>query len=111
VAILEDATLPPLERFVIIPHERVWKRIDELKARNGGKKPAIWRNGQVIDLAKGSRAGRWRIFSIKNNSSGLALDLGAPDAIRPDWINVLLKSLFRDGAGPGSETLTGRVKM
>lgn len=110
VAILDDATLTPTERFVIIPHERVWKRLHELRVRNGGKRPVIWRNGQIIMLSRGSRTGPWRIFSIKNNSSGLALDLGAPDAIRPEWINVLIKSLFRDGAARGLETLAGTSK-
>jgi CRISPR-associated endonuclease Csn1 len=110
VAILDNAALPPAERFVIIPHERVWKRIEELTARNDGKKPVIWRNGQIIALQKGPRPGLWRIFSIKNNSSGLALDLSAPDAIRAEWINVLLKSLLRDGATISRETLTGLRK-
>jgi hypothetical protein len=98
VAILDDATLPPAERFVIIPWHKVWHRLEELKQRNEGKRPIIWRNGQVIILPKSTRSGRWRIFSIKNNVSGMALDLGATDAIRPNWINVLLKSLLRDGA-------------
>jgi CRISPR-associated endonuclease Csn1 len=37
VAILDDTTLRPAERFVVIPHERVWRRLDELRGRNGGK--------------------------------------------------------------------------
>jgi len=111
VAILNDPTLPPTDRFVIIPHERVYKRLAELRLRNGGKRPLIWRNGQVLKLTNGLRIGRWRIFSIKNNSSGLALDLGAVDAIHPDWINVLMKSLIRDGAANACETLTGHYKV
>jgi len=98
VAILDDASLPPADRFVVVPHERVWGRLKELKLINGGKKPLVWRNGQVIELPKGSRAGLWRIFSIKNNSNGMALDLGSIDAVKPIWINCLLKSLLRDGA-------------
>ena len=107
VAILAEPSHPVAERFVIVPHERVWKRLQELRSRNGGKKLTLWRNGQVLNLARGTRAGRWRIFSIKNNSSGLALDLGAIDAIRPDWINVLMKSLVRDGAAIVPENFTG----
>lgn len=98
VAILADEKLPPAERFVIIPWHRVWQRLQDLTARNGGKRPKIWRNGRLIQLSAGQRKGAWRIFSIKNNASGMALDLGTADAIRPIWINVLLKSLLRDGA-------------
>jgi CRISPR-associated endonuclease Csn1 len=107
VAILSNATLPPVERFAIIPHERVWRRLAELTERNGNKRPLVWRNGEIIELAKGARAGRWRIFSIKNDSSGMALDLGAVDAIKADWINVLLKSLLRDGAARVQQKLVG----
>jgi len=107
VAILNDSKLNPAERFLIVPHERVWHRLNELRAKNGGKQPLIWRNGQVILIPRGQRSGLWRIFSIKNNTSGLALDLGAVDAIRPDWINVLLKSLVRDGASVIRTVMTG----
>ena len=107
VAILDNASLPPTERFVIIPHERVWKRLEELRVRNGGKKPLIWRNGQVLELTKGLRVGRWRIFSIKNNTSGMALDLGTAEAVKATWINCLLKSLLRDGARRLTNTLIG----
>lgn len=110
VAILDDPALPPAERFVIVPFAKVWQRLEELAARNGGKRPQLWRNGQIIQLAKGARAGRWRIFSIKNNSSGMALDLGAVDAIRPTWINCLLKSVLRDGAKLVALHLDGREK-
>jgi CRISPR-associated endonuclease Csn1 len=107
VAILDNPALPPTDRFVIIPHERVWKRLKELRARNSGKRPLIWRNGQVIELPKGARVGRWRIFSIKNNTSGMALDLGTVEAVKPTWINCLLKSLLRDGARCIAATLVG----
>lgn len=106
VAILDDDKLPPAERFVIIPHARVWEQLQALRARNGGKTPQVWRNGQIITLDKG-RPGQWRICSIKNNASGMALDLGAVDAIKGAWINVLLKSLLRDGAKVLASTLAG----
>jgi CRISPR-associated endonuclease Csn1 len=106
VAILSDATLPPNERFVIIPHARVWEQLQELKKRNGGKPPQVWRNGQVMRLGKG-RPGKWRIFSIKNNSSGIALDLGSVEGIKATWINVLLKSLLRDGGIVEAQPLIG----
>lgn len=110
VAILDDETLPPAERFVIIPHARVWEQLQALRVRNGGKPAQVWRNGQIIELAKG-RPGRWRICSIKNNASGMALDLSAVDAIKGTWINVLLKSLLRDGAKVLESTLTGGDRL
>lgn len=110
VAILDGEELPPAERFVIIPHARVWEQLKVLRVKNGGKPPQVWRNGQIIDLA-GGRSGRWRICSIKNNSSGMALDLGMVDAIKGTWINVLLKSLLRDGARVRESSLTGGEKF
>lgn len=107
VAILSDETFSAEERFVIIPFARVWEQLRELKVRNGGVAPIVWRNGQVIELAKGKRVGRWRIYSIKNNTSGLALDLGTPESVKPTWINALLKSLLRDGARVIPTTFSG----
>lgn len=98
VAILDDEKLPPAERFVILPFARVWQQLQALQLRNGGRRPQVWRNGQIINIPKGARAGLWRIYSIKNNTSGMALDLGSAEATRATWINVLLKSLLRDGA-------------
>lgn len=110
VAILDDEKLPPSERFVIIPFARVWEQLQKLKDRNGGKTPTVWRNGQILEIEKG-RPGCWRIFSIKNNSSGMALDLGSVESVKSTWINVLLKSLLRDGAKVQKLELNGaRVK-
>ncbi|MBI5424344.1 MAG: hypothetical protein HZA32_09645 [Opitutae bacterium] len=107
VAILDDATLLPEERFIIVPHRQVWRSLAELKARNGGKAPWLLRNGQIIELRGGKRPGRWRVGSIKNNTSGLALDLAPLDATKPNWINVLLKSLVRDQAAPAGTNFCG----
>ncbi|HVS52870.1 MAG TPA: HNH endonuclease domain-containing protein [Opitutaceae bacterium] len=110
VAILDDDKLAPAERFVIIPFARVWQQLQALTERNGGKPPQVWRNGQIIELPSGPRAGRWRIFSIKNTTKmGLVLDLGAVDAIKPNWINVILKSLFRIGTRRVGSSLTGKI--
>jgi CRISPR/Cas system Type II protein with McrA/HNH and RuvC-like nuclease domain len=109
VAILDHAAEGE-ERFVIIPWHKVWPRIQELKARNAGKEPRILRNGQLVKLTSGKRKGTWRIFSIKNNSSGMALDLGLPDELYPSWINSLLKSLLRDGLTVMQTTFTGCEK-
>jgi CRISPR-associated endonuclease Csn1 len=107
VAILDDASLPPEERFIVVPHRQVWRSLAELKRRNGGKAPWLLRNGQVISIRSGKRPGRWRVGSIKNNASGLALDLAPIDATKPDWINVLLKSLLRDQAAPAAVNFCG----
>jgi hypothetical protein len=108
VAILDDEKLPPSERFVILPFARVWQQLQALTQRNGGKRPKVWRNGQIITLPTGTRAGQWRIYSIKNNTSGMALDLGSVEGTKATWINVLLKSLLRDGAVlRNSNRLTG----
>lgn len=111
VAILADASLPPDQRYVIIPFAGVWARLRDLSCRNGGKVPCVWRNGQILSINKGPRAGHWRIFSIKNNTSGMALDLGTVEAVRPVWINCLLKSLLRDGAQAVSANLASRRQI
>lgn len=111
VAILADEKLQPAERFVVIPFARVWQQVQQLKNRNGGRLPQIWRNGQIIQLANGPRAGQWRIFSIKNTTNmGMVLDLGAVDAVAASWINVRLKSLLRDGARRLTTTLAGATQ-
>jgi CRISPR-associated endonuclease Csn1 len=87
----------------IIPFHKVWMRLQELRSKNGGKPVRVLRNGMLIHLPQGRYVGVWRIFSLKNNTSGLALDLGRPDIVRVQnktegcRINVLLASLIRDG--------------
>ena len=87
----------------IIPFHKVWVRIRELREKNGGRPVRVLRNGMLIRVGDGKFTGIWRIFSLKNNSSGLALDIGRPDVTRlrnkteGHKINVLLASLLRDG--------------
>jgi len=107
VAILDDSRLAPEQRFIIIPFAHVWRTLNELRIRNGGKPPLVLRNGEVLKICEGKRIGLWRIFSIKNNTSGMALDLGPVEAVKATWINVLLKSLLRDKALRLNTTLTG----
>ena len=91
------------ERFVVIPWHRVWHRVAALKSRNSGKRPLIIRNGNLIRVHKGNFEGVWRVFSAKNNASGIALDMGRADVVRLQnkteghKINVLLASLFKSG--------------
>ena len=110
VAILDDATLPPAERFVIIPHASVWQQLQELKRRNGGKKPQVWRNGQIVELPKGKRSGCWKIYSVMNTAEGLVIKLGRLDSLEWEW-KLALQSLLRDGARVLPLSLTGIVKV
>ena len=88
---------------MVIPWHRVWHRVAALKSRNSGKRPLIIRNGNLIRVHKGNFEGVWRVFSAKNNASGIALDMGRADVVRLQnkteghKINVLLASLFKSG--------------
>lgn len=103
------------QRFVIVPFHQVRKRLLEAKRLNGGKPPLILRNGELIRIEGGTYPGVWRIFSVKNNTSGTALDMGWPDVTRlkngvpGHKINVLLKSLLKAGLSKEPDTLTGSV--
>jgi CRISPR-associated endonuclease Csn1 len=118
VAILDDASLPPAERFVIIPHERVWKRIEDLKARNGGKKPLVLRNGMHVDVPAGRYQGRWMLRGVQlNQRAGMLVDLSFADFITyrvPGRIesrqNVSLKTLLKDGLHVVRTKLTASSK-
>ncbi len=108
VAILDDDKLPPTERFVILPFARVWQRLQALELRNGGKRPKVWRNGQIIALPKGAHVGRWRIYSVMNTADGLVLKLGRVDGLDWEW-KLALHSLLRDGAERFSTKLDGNL--
>jgi len=69
----------------IIPFHKVHQRLSELTRKNGGRPPRVLRNGMLIEIRKKTgRAdyrGVWKIFSLKNNASGLAVDMGWPDVV------------------------------
>ena len=98
---------------IIIPFHKVWERLQALKKANSGKTPRILRNGTLIKISKGKSAGIWRVFSVKNNASGVALDIGKPDVVKlknktqGHRINVLVASLLRDGMETAGKRLTG----
>ncbi len=97
----------------IIPFHKVWTRLEELKKSNNGKMPRLLRNGQLIEVPNGIYRGIWRVFSAKNNASGMALDIGHPDVVRlknkvqGHRINVLLFSLLKSGMQIVKTPLTG----
>jgi hypothetical protein len=78
----------------------VWKRLAELR-KQSGRKIRVLRNGDLITLTSPdtpeTRKGFWRVMSVKNNTSGLALDLARPDEIKATWINSLVKSHLKNG--------------
>lgn len=97
----------------IVPFHKVWTRLRELKERNGDKSVRVIRNGQLIEVAQGKYKGIWKVFSAKNNASGMALDIGHPDVVRlknkteGHKINVLLASLLTGGLRVIRTPLTG----
>jgi CRISPR-associated endonuclease Csn1 len=97
----------------IIPFHKVWSRLGEIRKKNGGKIPRVLRSGQIIHIPKGTYAGTWKVFSAKNNKSGMAVDIGRPDVVRlrnkteGHKINVLLSSLLKDGLTILNTPLTG----
>lgn len=97
----------------IIPFHKVWSRLGEIRKTNKGKMPRVLRNGQLIHVPKGRYQGTWRIFSAKNNRSGMAVDMAYADVLRPKngveghKINVLLATLLRDGMTILNTPLTG----
>jgi len=103
----------------IVPHHQVWKRLEELKDRNGGRPVKVLKNGMLIRVqtqpkrAKTDYTGIWRVFSVKNNESGIALDIARPDRVKPEnkvpWagINVGVKALLEAGIEIMVTPLTG----
>ncbi|MGD0208918.1 MAG: type II CRISPR RNA-guided endonuclease Cas9 [Verrucomicrobiota bacterium] len=98
VAILDHAE-DKEDKFVIIPWHKVWVRVfkgfkdkdgkvleKSLVERNGGKMPRILRNGQIVRVPRGTYKdkGAWKITSIKNQKSGIKLNLGQPDTVNTE---------------------------
>ncbi|MGH7989411.1 MAG: type II CRISPR RNA-guided endonuclease Cas9, partial [Limisphaerales bacterium] len=96
VAILDHAK-DKKEKLVIIPwhlvHTRIFKGFKDkngnvletsLIERNGGKMPRILRNGQIIRASGGTYKGSWKITSIKNQKSGVKVNLAQPDTVNTE---------------------------
>jgi hypothetical protein len=97
----------------IIPFHKVHTRLAEVRERNAGKPVRLVRNGQLISVGKGIYSGVWKVFSIKNNASAMALDIGRPDVVRlrnkteGHKINVNLQTLLKSGFDAHASSLTG----
>lgn len=87
----------------VIPFHQVWRRIGEIKRKNGGKMPRILRNGMLIRINKGRYRGQWKVISIKDGAKEIKLDFLQPDmTAAADGTNlsrreVSLKTLLNDG--------------
>ncbi|MBR1921197.1 MAG: hypothetical protein IJ829_04225 [Kiritimatiellae bacterium] len=87
----------------LLRHHRVWGSIAQLKDKTGGKMPQILRRYDIIRIASGGYAGVWRVASVKDNESGIALTLVKPYALKyksgVDYSkdNVSLKTVMENG--------------
>jgi len=96
-----------------IRHQRVWDELALVKKEYNGKMPPIVRRGGLIRVLAGNFAGVWRVASVKDNTSGIAVDIVRPNAVKVqngvDYakINVRLSSLLKAGLEVVSQTYTG----
>ena len=98
IAILDHPDVPDGERIAVVRFFRVWQRLRALRVRNGGRNPRMLRNGLIVHVPRGSRAGSWRILSTKETEAyGIAVDLAALDGIKLGKGNAPVVSLVRDG--------------
>lgn len=90
----------------VIRHMKVFKQIQGLKEKNGGKPVRILKKGMLVKLTSPqdpNREGIWRIASIKDiKQTGIAFDLQRPHYAGPgnkkhksNWINVRLATLLK----------------
>jgi len=83
----------------IITWHKVFPKLKKIEQETG-EWPDVLRNGMLIHVPEGNYAKVskvWKVFSLKNNASGMAVDMGHADSVKPVKINVLLKSLIKDG--------------
>ena len=76
-----DQNVESEDHFVIIPHHKVWHRIEELKKRNHGKRPTILRKGDIIEFKKGDQLVRYRVFGAGQRPRGLYFDAALLDQL------------------------------
>jgi len=101
-----------LKKPMFIRHQRVWNEL-ALAKECAGKMPLVVRRGGLIRIASGNFAGVWRVASVKDNTSGIALDIIRPNAVKVqngvDYakINVRLAPLVGAGLEVVCQTYTG----
>ena len=91
----------------VIPYFKVFPKLRELREKNGGKRVRVIRRGQLISISSGRYKGVWRVVSIKNNATGIALDLSAPDKIKLKDKTAVLDTLLKNGLKILKPKLTG----
>lgn len=84
----------------IIPFHKVWTRLGELRAKNGGRPIRVLRNGMLVRLKNtkqgGKRDGLWRVYTVQ---ASLKVDFVSADQVgRPTkgstvWREVSIKEL------------------
>lgn len=110
IAIIDAPNVPEAERVVVVRFFRVWAKLRELRGRNGGRSPRMLRNGGLIHVPRGSRAGTWRVISTKETVAyGIAVDLASPDGINLAKGNAPVTALVRDGMTILQPRLTGAL--
>lgn len=99
---------------VVLRERFVWRELQALTAKNGGKPPKLLRKGDLIETMEDKTKRVWMIRSIKDNKGTLLLDLTVPyNAEGPQngvsyWkINQRLISLLKAGALFPRYRLTG----
>ncbi len=89
VAILDQVTNPE-DKFIILPWHKVWHRLGELKAKNGGKAPRVLRNGMLIRIGKFRvlkptrilENSVWAVDSVGDFDGVIKVDLKPCDTVR-----------------------------
>lgn len=89
----------------IIRHVGVYKQLKKIRQANAGNSIRILKVGECIRIDKHKDDKRntvWRITSIKDNETGLALDLQKPESAisanltnQANWLNVKLDTLLK----------------
>ena len=95
-----------IENPVVIPWHKVFPRLRALKG-SLGRSPEVVRNGMLISVRGGTYEGIWRVMSVKDNSSGLALDIAETDGVASYKVNARLRSMLCSGLRILHPRLTG----
>lgn len=99
---------------IVLRERFVWRELQTLAAKNGGKVPKLLRKGDLIETPDGDKKQVWMVRSIKDNKGTLLLDLtvpynveGAKNGVSYWRINVRLLSLLKAGVTFPRYRLTG----